>query len=726
MSDDRLRLVESLFHAARDRSPAERDAFLDAACAGDVSLREEVASLLVTAGASFVDRGVACAMSPQGRTALTGRQLGPYIVGPLLGAGGMGEVYRARDTKLGRDVALKILPAGAGSHPDRLARFGREARLLAALSHPNIAVIYGIEDTGDVPALVLELVEGPTLAEQVTKGPLPPTEAVRIAKQIADALDAAHKKGIIHRDLKPANIKITPDGRVKVLDFGLAKIAAGDGAVDPTHAPTVTTGATREGTIAGTAAYMSPEQARGQAVDQRTDIWAFGCVLFEMLTGRAVFARETMTDTLAAIVEGEPPWRSLPPGTPPSIVGLLRQCLEKDPTQRLKNVADVQQEMDTALAPVRTSTRFRWLIAAGTIALMVIGVAAGTLVRKPRKEQALTDKDTIVLADFTNTTGDAVFDGTLRQGLAVQLEQSPFLSLISEQKIQRVLRLMETPVDARLTPAMAQEVCQRTASAAVLEGSIASLGSQYIVGLRATNCRTGDVLDEEQAQAARKEDVLTSLSQIAQTFRARLGESLATIEKHSTPLSEATTSSLDALKAFSAAWKVNVTKGEAASIPLFKRAVEIDPQFAYAWANLGLGYSSVGEAALSSDSTRRGYELRNRASDPERFFITTMYDRQVTGNLERELQTLTLWAQAYPRDPVAHGLIAGFVSHGTGSYDLCLEEAQKTIALDPEIIFPYQSLVTCNLRLDRLDQAERAWQRAAALYPKVGQVARLG
>jgi len=297
----------------------------------------------------------------------------------------------------------------------------------------------------------------------------------------------------------------------------------------------------------------------------------------------------------------------------------------------------------------------------------------------------------------------------------VQLEQSPFLSLVSDERIRKTLGLMGQKADGRLTADVAREVCERTGSAAMLEGSIAALGTQYVLGLRATNCRTGDVLAEEQAQAARKEDVLNALSQVAKTFRTRVGESLATVEKHSTPLVEATTTSLEALKAYSIAMNVNITAGGVAALPLFKRAVDIDPKFAIAWVNLGLSQSGVGEAAAAAESTTRGYELRNRASERERFWIETMYDRQATGNLERELQTLRLWADAYPRDTIAHGLLAGFGPSGTGKYELCLDEAPKAMALDPEIIFPYLMTVACNLFLDRLDDAERAWQRATRL-----------
>jgi hypothetical protein len=710
MTDERSKRVESLFHAARERALADREGFLDEACAGDSALREEVASLLVTAGGPFVDRGVEGIPTARPHERLTGRQLGPYVIGALLGAGGMGEVYRARDMKLGREVALKILTPEFSANADRLARFGREARLLAAFADPHIAVIYGTEDFNGVHALVLELVEGPTLADRLARGPMPLAEALSIGMQIGDALDAAHKKGIIHRDLKPANIKVTPDGRVKVLDFGLATIAK-VAPHDNTHAPTVTVAATREGTILGTAPYMSPEQARGLAVDVRTDIWAFGCVLFEMLTGRAPFARGTITDTLAAIIEREPDWETLPATTPPALVRLLRRCLEKDSNRRLHAMADVRIELEDARARPASSSTAPWLVAAG-VALLVIGAATVVVELFARKAPALTDKDTIVLADFSNTTGDGVFDETLRQGLAVQLEQSPFLSLISDQRIRRTLELMKQPAETKLTPAIAGEICERSNSVAVLEGSIASLGTAYVLGLRATNCRTGQVLDEEQAQAANKEDVLNALSQIARTFRTRVGESLATVKEHETPLIEATTASLDALKAYSLGQSINVVKGGAAAEPLFRRAIELDPRFALAHAHLGLVYSGLGESALSSESTRNAYELRDRASDPEKFFIALTYDRDVTGNIEKALHTGELWAQTYPRDVRAHALLSGFVTQGAGLYQKSAEEGKTAIAIDPDFVFGYTNRAWAYFYMGSPEDAETTMRAA--------------
>jgi eukaryotic-like serine/threonine-protein kinase len=329
--------------------------------------------------------------------------------------------------------------------------------------------------------------------------------------------------------------------------------------------------------------------------------------------------------------------------------------------------------------------------------------------RAPR----LTDKDTIVLADFANTTGDPVFDDTLRQGLAVQLEQSPFLSLISDERIQQILKLMAKPADARLTPEVSREICERTASAAVLDGSIASLGSQYVLTLRAKDCRSGDVLDEEQMQAARKEDVLNALSQIASRFRTRVGESLSTVKSHDTPLEEATTPSLEALKAYSVGWQVSFSSGSAASVPFFQRALEIDPNFASAYAALGRMYGDIGESALSAKNTSEAYQLRDRASDQEKFFISVSYDLQVTGNLEKARQTCDLWAQAYPRAWFPHALISGGIYPELGGYEKSVEEAKIAIGSDPDFSIGYSILAGSYVALERTGEAETILQRAS-------------
>jgi eukaryotic-like serine/threonine-protein kinase len=742
MNSDRWKKIDSLLQAVLERPPEQRDAFLRYASAGDEALEREVRSLLMSQqqAGSFLEspavevaaRTIALEQSqdrPETAGSLTGQTISHYRIVEKLGGGGMGVVYKAEDIRLHRFVALKFLPDEIAQDPQALSRFEREARAASALNHPNICTIYEVEEHNRQPVIVMELLEGETLKQRVHKGPLPTDELVELAIQISDALEAAHAKGIIHRDIKPANIFVTTRGGAKVLDFGLAKInpllddRAGAAA---TARPTLTIEdeLTSPGSALGTVSYMSPEQVRAKPLDSRTDIFSFGVVLYEMATGKLPFRGESSGDIFDSILNRAPvPPVRLNPDVPPELERIIDKCLEKDRNLRYQHASEIRTDLqrlkrDTDSGRVASAPAVpkRWKLMVPAAAALLALFAAGYLYfhRKPKPtETKLTDKDTIVLADFTNTTGDAVFDGTLRQGLAIQLEQSPFLSLVSDQRIQGTLGLMSQPASARLTPELAREICERTASAAVLDGSIASLGTQYVVGLRATNCRSGDVLDEEQVQAARKEDVLNSLSQIAIRLRTRLGESLATVEKHSTPLEEATTPSLEALKAYSASLKVNYTGGPAAAVSLAKRAVEIDPRFAMAQAFLGVLYATMGESVLSAESITKAYQLRNRTSDHERFFIAVSYDMFVTGNAEKSQQTAELLEQTYPRDSVVRGGLLANTYEALGEYERAVEVAQRGTELDPDFTIAYYTLAESYERLGRVKEAEHTMQRAA-------------
>ncbi|MBZ5678010.1 MAG: protein kinase [Acidobacteriia bacterium] len=645
-----------------------------------------------------------------------GDKLGPYEIIAPIGAGGMGEVYKARDMRLHRDVAVKVLPQTFATEATR-ERFQREARAASALNHPNICVVHDVGEAAGHPFLVMELLDGKTLREHIGSKPLDISIALALSIQVADALDAAHAKGIIHRDIKPANIFVTDRGNAKVLDFGLAKYSDKHNQPADTDALTVNM-LTEPGTAMGTVAYMSPEQARGELVDARSDLWSFGVVLYEMVTGSRPFDGPTSPIIFEALLNKTPqPVRERNPKVPGELERIINELLEKDRGLRYASAAEARedlQRLQSGLSPAAASRRSQPLLKYGMVAAATLILAAGGFLLWQQRVRAthLTDKDTIVLADFKNTTGDPVFDETLRQGMAAQLEQSPFLSLISDQRIRKMLALMKQSPDAKLTPEIAQEVCARSGSAAVLEGSLAAVGSQYVLGFRAKNCRNGNILDEEQVQVAKKEEVLNALSQIAGRFRTRVGESLAMVKEHEIPLIEATTASLEALQAFSAAQAVNVSKGSAPAIPLFKRAAELDPSFALASAHLGGAYGVIGESVLAADSIKKAYAMRNHASDPEKFFISLHYEQEVTGNLEKAAQIGELWAQTYPRDVRAYSL-GSIVSRAVGRHDKSLDEASKAIAIDPDFAFGYISQARAYLILDRLEEAEKTFLAAS-------------
>jgi eukaryotic-like serine/threonine-protein kinase len=651
---------------------------------------------------------------------MIGQTISHYRIVEKLGGGGMGVVYKAEDVELGRSVALKFLPGALAQDPQALERFRREARAASALNHPNICTIYEIGKQDGQPFIAMEFLDGQTLKRRISGKPLPLEEVVELGIEIADALDAAHARGIIHRDIKPANIFVTERGHAKILDFGLAKLAPAGGAANLSEMPTVSEKEqlTRPGAAIGTVAYMSPEQVRGEELDARTDLFSLGAVLYEVVTGTMPFRGETCGVIAEAILNraSVAPVR-LNPGLPTKLEEIITKALEKDRKLRYQSAVEIRtdlqrlkRESDSSVSmpalvevPRRILRNWIW---AGALLVAVILLIFGALFYS-RRAHALTEKDTVVLADFANTTGDPVFDGALKQALAVQLGQSPFLNILSDARAHETLKLMRRAPDSRVDLDTAREICQRTGSAAVLSGSIAPLGSQYVLDLNALNCQTGDVLARDQVQAASKEGVLGAMDAATGKLRVQLGESLSSIHKFSAPAEQATTSSFEALKDFSLGQEIRMNKGAAEAVPFFQRAVEIDPKFAIAYGTLGTAYLDMGKDDLGMENIQKAYELRDRTSERERFRIVSYYFALVTGNLDKMRENCQQWVLAYPRDWVAHDFL-GDVLDDLGNYAGAVEEHSESVRLNSDSLLDRAHLVHDYLVLGRLNEAETA------------------
>jgi serine/threonine protein kinase/tetratricopeptide (TPR) repeat protein len=775
MTPQQYERLTELFHAAVEIAPDERAVFLDRVSNGDAELRRELESLLHAheQRAGYTEKppddiAAGMYMAEQNHDAANRDSLPPktridrYEIRSLLGKGGMGEVYLAEDTILRRLVALKVLPVVATANEDRMRRFVQEATTAAGLSHPHIAQIFEVGEYQGTHFIAMELVDGMTLREKIHSERTDLRKLLKYLQQVAEGLAKAHAAGIVHRDLKPDNIMITRDDYAKILDFGLAKLveterALGLGGQSSSEVGTrIMAQQSMAGMVLGTAGYMSPEQAQGKVkeIDQRSDIFSFGCILFEAATGHKPFEGQDLLDSLHKIVHAPTPQiRDINANAPNELQRIVRRCLAKDPEERYQTIKDVALELKEVrqgtgvpaeshttvtsagstetlgrqtneLSAMSTSSaeyvvnqiKSHKRSVAITLAVLVIAVAALAYFFYFKRNRARPVTDTILIADFDNKTGDAAFDGTLKQALAYQLEQSPFLNIFPDDRIEQVLRFMKRAPDERVTRDVAREICQRRGLKAMLVGSITSLGAHYSLALEVVNAQTGDVLARAQKEAASKEGVLEALGMAATDLRQKLGESLRSIQEFDAPIREATTSSLEALKVFAQA-DTRLEPDRLKEISLLKRAIEIDPNFALAYAKLAVLYQNNRQPEAATEAAQKAFDLKDRVSEPERLEISIRYYSEVTGEWDKVIETAEVWKSTYPDKSVAPYNMLAVGYHQLGQFDKAAEAAKQAIRLVPKWSTPYTLRGAAFLQLNRFADAKEVFEQDIAQSP---------
>ena len=778
MNPEQWRKINELFEAALERPVEDRSAFLARACSGEDEIKRRVEAMLAADAQDnlLMDRPayqVATVLEPDLSSTVdsqnfSGEMMGVYRLIRELGRGGMGTVYLAYDTRLGRPAALKLLPSRLSHNPERVLRLQREARAASALNHPNIITIYDFGQENGRDYIASEFVEGSTLRDYVGNPGLSLNQILDVIIQVSRALEAAHAVGIVHRDIKPENIILRPDGYVKILDFGLAKLIeqeAGDEEVDLGVAGNALDFETRTGMVLGTVHYMSPEQACGKVVDGRSDLFSLGIVLYELIAGLRPFDGATWNHTLLAIMESDPPpIERFAKGTPDILQQVVSRVLAKNREQRYQTARELLADLERLQSELSGNTRLKRIdirrarkptpfhgqqttgdinplvratkegpehIVTGAfslttrlmrhkytvpIAILILITAAafiyfvrGFIPSRP----ALTDKDTILLADFVNNTGDAVFDGTLKQGLAVQLEQSPYLNIFPEERARETLKLMERSHDEKITREVGRQICQRHGIKALLVGTIVSLGRNYVITLEATNSQSGEAIAQQQIEAEGKEQVLKALGRAATAMREHLGESLASIRKFDAPIEQATTGSLDAFKDYTIGIELRKKGHYAQSVPAFLRAIERDSEFALAYEQLGTSYRDLRDLALGNKYLEKAYQLRNRVSERERLTISATYFRHITGELDKRIETSSLLTKTYPQDPYGYHL------HGNslmiaGEYEQAAEAYRTALRLEAELSLSRANLALALIGLNRFDEAQEVIEQGMA------------